>query len=185
MQIPKPMQGVFSNIAPGKLASTYDFVYGAFKDSTKDVAADCSSMPRNGSVRIGNEVIKSIGKFHPIVQRNTNNRLFHTDTQRGPRCCHILKQTLWKRRINTSYLCTFAVSYKQYQVWIIHYDGRKHQFLCRKRVVYDGKPPTKPNHPASICGRNSLSHHDMTWMHFSTKHPDSCTSKILSNAQRQ
>jgi hypothetical protein len=53
-----------------------------------------------------------------------------------------------------SYLCTFLVSYKQYQVSIIRYDGRKHKLLRKKRVVNDGwdvgEPPTQSDHPADF-----------------------------------
>ncbi len=66
----------------------------------------------------------------------------------------MLNQTAWSRKVSMSYLRTFLVSYKPYQVWSIRYDGRKHKFLRKKRVVNEGwdvgKPPTQSDHPADV-----------------------------------
>jgi hypothetical protein len=59
-----------------------------------------------------------------------------------------------------SYLRTFAVSYKQYQVCIVRYDGRKHTFLRKKRVVNNGwdvgEPPTQSDYPADVMRQKLL-----------------------------
>ncbi len=50
-----------------------------------------------------------------------------------------------------SYLRTFVVSYKQYQVWIVRYDGRKHEFLRKKRVAQSNDDdPIQSDHPADV-----------------------------------